>query len=171
MTQPDSSAPIGLRQGPQPFRGERGLGAAVSPQGKSNGALLQKGCCVIADLPLDPPFFESTAFAVNNLGHVAGTFNPSAGGVPSSQWAFCWDGVEFRIIPPVGGLGVAAASGINDFGAVVGTMTHPESGILEAFVWQDGKTVIIGPFEIERAGPATSTISGRSLGTWVRVIR
>ncbi len=104
-----------------------------------------------ADLPLDPPFFESTALAVNNLGHVAGTFNPSAAGVPSSQWSFCWDGQEFRVIPPMGGLGVAAAKGINDLGAVVGTMTHPESGVLEAFVWQDGKTAIIGPFEIERS--------------------
>jgi probable HAF family extracellular repeat protein len=117
-------ADIGLPAGGQEFRGflwENGQMTALDP------------------LPGD---FRSSAADINEVGQICGR-STNAGSPPyflSVDSAVLWENGTVIDLGSVPGYGLNSASAINNHGQVVGTgaVSHTNSSLTKAFIWQDG---------------------------------
>lgn len=105
----------------------------------------------------------NTPMAINTLGTVVG-FSDTPGDVVNGQLtpnfqAFVWDPVTgIHQLPTYPGDVLSEATGINDFGQIVGT-SFPATGGSRLVLWQNGKV-----YDLNQLLPADSTLMAQASG-------
>ena len=97
----------------------------------------------VTDLGLLPSGTESTAFAVNNTGQVAGYATVAIGDHPRCGRAFLWEKGVMRDLGALDG-GGSLAYNISNKGHVVGLTRTADGKNIHAFLWKNGKMEDIG---------------------------
>jgi uncharacterized membrane protein len=90
------------------------------------------------DLGAPPGYLNSTGYAINNAGHVAGQLQLDPGGTPAH--AALWTGVSWRDLGVPAGDTDAIALGVNLFDEVVGVSSNDTTS--HTFLWNGAFTIL-----------------------------